>query len=168
MRKKIAGILFAMTVLVIATGLGFAEAEGAQEAAAVSRTGGASDTASSAQAETEDMISEVNFTASLEFDAATDDHVVLKITNCGNLNMRIFSQAHYMDQIGSAGSWDCSAGEEDVIAGPQQTEYIDFQIEKPVTHGDDSILAFFFQYNGHWYLGKVGENNGIEYFQQHD
>ena len=29
-------------------------------------------------------------------------------------------------------------------------------------------LAFFFQYDDYWYLGKVGEKNGTETFRQHD
>ena len=156
MKKKAAGILFALAALIVATGLGFADTKGspetemtAVEAAATEQT-------------------EVNFSAELEFEAAMDDHVVLKITNHGNRNMRIYSQAHYIDQVGSADSWDCSGGDEDIIAGPKQTEYISFYMKKAVAHGDNSILAFFFQYNGHWYLGKVGENNGIEYFQQHN
>ncbi|MCB6994527.1 hypothetical protein LI177_13655 [bacterium 210820-DFI.6.37] len=156
MKRKIAGLLCVLAILAVATGLGFAETEKTPEAVKANA------------AVDEESLSDVNFTASLEFDAAMDDHVVLKITNYGARNMRIFSQAHYMDQIGSAGSWDCSAGEEDIIAGPKQTEYISFHMKKAVAHGDNSILAFFFQYDGHWYLGKVGENNGIEYFQQHD
>lgn len=153
MKKQIAGMLLVLAVLAAAAGLGFAETKEAAASAASAADAGDP---------------EVNFTAALEFDAAVDNHVALKITNYGCRNMRIFSQAHYMDQIGSAGSWDCSAGEEDVIVGPGQTEHIDFQITDAVTHGDASILAFFFQYDGHWYLGKVGESSGIEYFQQHD
>lgn len=148
MKKKIAGIALVLALVLTATSLVFA---GTSEKSRGRQT-----------AETK-----VDFSAELQFDSAVDNYVTLKITNHGSGNLRIASQAHYMDEVGSAGSWDCSA-EGDRIAGPGQTEFVDFEITEPVTHGDHSILAFFFQYGETWYLGKVGKNNGVEYFRQHN
>jgi hypothetical protein len=46
--------------------------------------------------------------------------------------------------------------------------YIEFEIEWPVSHGDNSILAFFFEHDGKWYLAKTGQALGFEYFAQHN
>lgn len=109
----------------------------------------------------------VNFTAELQFNSATDDHVMLRLTNLGEERLNIAPQAHYMDQLGSAGSWDCAA-ERETAAGPGETIYVDFYMDQAVAHGENSILAFYIQYQGQWYLAKVGERNGIECFLRHD
>lgn len=110
---------------------------------------------------------EVSFTAELQFDAATDDHVKLRLTNHGEANMRIAAEAQYLDELGTAGSWDCHT-QSDVSVKPGQTATVEFYISRAVAYGDNSILAFFFQYNGRWYLGQAGTNNGVEFFQQHN
>lgn len=150
MRKTIAGVLFALFAILIATGLTFANTGVGKWA--MQKAAGPP---------------EVNFTASLDFTDAMNDHVQLKLTNYGSETMEIARQAYYMDQIGSAGSWDCCAGENTKVK-PGQTKWISFQITDVVAHGELSVLAFYFHYAGRWYLGKVGEANGIEYFAQHN
>ena len=108
-----------------------------------------------------------DFIARLQFDAAMDDHVKLLLTNQGHKTMQIAADARYMDHLGTAGSWGGSAGSEQTIK-PGQTVSMEFHISKIVAHGNRSILAFFFQYDGTWYLGKVGDDNGTEYFLQHN
>ena len=149
MKRKIAGILFALLTLTVASSLVFAAASG--------QKGGLRPPADA----------EVNFTAKLHYDSDMDNHVELELKNHGSSEMVISQQAHYIDEIGSAGSWDCCANK-DVSIGPQQSERINFQTASAVTHGKNSILCFFFQYGGKWYLGKVGENNGVEFFLQHN
>ncbi len=147
MKRSVAGILFVLVMALVASGLAFADTD--QNSSPVDAAG------------------EVNFTAELQFDSAMDNHVELELTNHGNKDFQIFSQAHYMDQLGSAGSWNCDAGK-DITVKPGEKAHVEFSIEKTVAHGEQSILAFFFQYDGNWYLGKVGEKNGIEYFLQHN
>lgn len=108
-----------------------------------------------------------DFIASLQFDAAMDDHVKLLLTNQGDKSMEIAAGARYMDQLGTAGSWGCSAASAQTVKAGQ-TVCMEFRISEIVAHGNRSILAFFFQYNGSWYLGKVGDDNGTEYFLQHN
>lgn len=149
MKRKIAGILFALMTLTVASSLVFA------------------DTAGQKGGRRPHPDTEVNFTAKLHYDTGMDDHVELELNNHGNSDMLISRQAHYIDEIGSAGSWDCCA-EADFSIGPQQSERIKFETADAVTHGKNSILCFFFRYGGKWYLGKVGENNGVEFFLQHN
>lgn len=149
MKRKVAGILFALLTLVVASSLVFADTA---EETVEKRASGAG---------------EVNFTARLNFESEMDNHVELELSNHGTSDMLISRQAHYIDEIGSAGSWDCR-GPEDVPVGPGKSQRVRFEIAAPVSHGKNSILAFFFQYDGKWYLGKVGENNGVEYFLQHN
>ena len=72
-----------------------------------------------------------------------------------------------MDQLGSAGSWDCVARQETAVE-PGETVDMEFNMDQAVTHGENSILAFYIQYQGQWYLAKVGEQNGTECFLGHD
>lgn len=149
MKGRIAGIFLILLALTAALGLAAADAEGRA-------AGGGTQTSD-----------EVRFVAELQFDAAMDDHVKLVLTNQGSGEMRIAPGARYMDHLGTAGSWGCSASDEQIVE-PGQTLCVEFHISEIVAHGNRSILAFFFQYNGCWYLGKVGEDNGVEYFLQHD
>lgn len=138
-----------IVVVTVASGLVFADTGGKQAA------------------NQDNLSKEVNFTAKLDFDSSMDNQVSMRLTNYGSDEMTIAAQAHYIDNQGSAGSWDCEA-KEDCVIDSGKNDSIDFRIERPVSHGDNSILAFFFQYRGEWYLGKVGRNNGIEFYLQHD
>lgn len=109
----------------------------------------------------------INLEAELIFTGATDDRVILNITNWGRKTVTIAEDAYYIDEIGSPGSWQCLTTEA-VEIGPRQTKYIEFEIEKAVTHGDKSILVFFFEHEGYWYLAKTGVDLGFEYFQHHN
>ena len=111
--------------------------------------------------------SRIEIDAELIFTGATDDRVILSITNWGRKAITISEDAFYIDEVGSPGSWECAA-EEPVTLGPRQARYIEFEIERAVTHGDNSILAFFFEHNGDWYLAKTGPALGFEYFEQHN
>ncbi len=111
--------------------------------------------------------SRIEIDAELIFTGATDDRVVLSITNWGRKAITISEDAFYIDEVGSPGSWECAA-EEPVTLGPRQARYIEFEIERAVAHGDNSILAFFFEHNGDWYLAKTGPALGFEYFEQHN
>lgn len=111
--------------------------------------------------------SKIDLDAKLIFTGATDDRVILNITNWGRRDITISEDAFYIDEVGSAGSWQCLA-EEPVTLGPRQSRYIEFEIERAVTHGDNSILAFFFRHEGDWYLAKTGVNLGFEYFEHHN
>lgn len=148
MRKRIAGVFLLLLIGAVISSLVFANA-----ASRVSKG--------------EASFGEPSFTASLQFDAAMDNHVKLLLTNDGVREMKIARQARYMDQLGTAGSWGCSALEEQSVK-PGQTVCMEFFISEIAAHGNRSILAFFFEYNDCWYLGKVGEDNGTEYFQQHN
>lgn len=149
MKKRIAGMVCMMLTLIVASSLVFADTQkqGVQKNSGLS--------------------GEVSFTAELQFDAATDEHVKLLLTNYGEQNMHIAKEAQYMDELGTAGSWDCHT-KSDASVKPGQTATVEFYISRAVAHGDNSILAFFFQYDGRWYLGKAGTNNGVEFFQQHN
>lgn len=111
--------------------------------------------------------SKIDLQTELIFDSATSDHVVLSITNRGKGNVYISKDAYYMDEIGTAGSWACTA-KDDITIEPGQTEKIDFYITEAVTHGDHSVLAFFFKHSEKWYLAKTGVELGFEYFSQHN
>ena len=111
--------------------------------------------------------SRIEIDAELIFTGATDDRVILSITNWGRKAITISEDAFYIDEVGSPGSWECAA-EEPVTLGPRQARYIEFEIERAVAHGDNSILAFFFEHNGDWYLAKTGPELGFEYFEQHN
>lgn len=111
--------------------------------------------------------SRIDMDAELIFTGATSDTVVLNVTNWGRRDITIAQDGFYIDETGSAGSWECVADEE-VTLGHRQARYIEFEIEQAVTHGDNSILAFFFQHEGKWYLAKVGPALGFEYFDQHN
>ena len=110
--------------------------------------------------------SRIDLDTELIFTGATDDRVILSITNWGRRNITISEDAFYIDEVGSAGSWQCNT-EENVVLGPRQARYIEFEIERAVTHGDNSILVFFFEHEGRWYLAKTGPELGLEYFGQH-
>ena len=111
--------------------------------------------------------SRINLDTELIFTGATDDRVILSITNWGRKAITISEDAFYIDEIGSPGSWKCTA-DEPVTLGPRQARYIEFEIEWPVSHGDNSILSFFFEHEGIWYLAKTGPALGFEYFEQHN
>lgn len=111
--------------------------------------------------------SRIEIDAELIFTGATDDRVILSITNWGRKAITISEDAFYIDEVGSPGSWECAA-EEPVTLGPRQARYIEFEIERAVAHGDNSILAFFFEHNGDWYLAKTGPALGFECFEQHN
>lgn len=111
--------------------------------------------------------SRIEIDAELIFTGATDDRVILNITNWGRKAITISEDAYYIDEVGSPGSWKCIA-DEPVTLGPKQARYINFEIEWPVSHGDNSILAFFFEHEGRWYLAKTGPELGFEYFEQHN
>lgn len=187
MRKKIAGVLFALMIGMVTSGLSLIGSEQVGAAGSlpsailmkeVSPASGAEVTPGSgpevtqAESPSPSNVSsapklDVSFTAQLQFSSAMDDHVILELTNQGSKEMRIAAQGHYMDQIGSAGSWDCGAQRE-TIAGPGETVYVDFYTAQAVAHGENSILAFYIQYENQWFLAKVGELNGVECFSQHD
>lgn len=153
MKRKLAGIFFALLSLLVASSLVFADSSG--------RPVDPRTLVSSPPA------AEVNFTAKLIFDSDMDDHVRLQISNHGKERLVIAPQAYYIDQIGSAGSHDCTAGSQ-AFVGAGTSRYVEFKIGQAAAHGPNSILAFFFRYEGDWYLAKVGENNGVEYFLQHN
>lgn len=111
--------------------------------------------------------SRLDLEAELIFTGATDDRVALKITNWSRKKVTIAEEGFYIDEVGSAGSWNCRT-EEAVTLGPWQSRQLDFDIEKSVTHGSNSILVFFFEHDGTSYLAKCGENLGLEYFNQHN
>lgn len=104
--------------------------------------------------------------ANLVFHSATDDRVVLEIKNKGMGAMKIHEEGYYIDHTGSAGSWNCSCGNTTTVA-PGQRKYVEFKISQPVTHGDKSVLCFFFKYEGFWYLCKVGEEYGTQIYKNH-
>lgn len=111
--------------------------------------------------------SRIELDTELIFTGATDDRVILSITNWGRKDVTISKEAFYIDEVGSAGSWQCMA-DEVVTLGPRQARYIEFEIERAVSHGDNSILAFFFEHQGKWYLAKTGPALGFEFFEQHN
>lgn len=110
--------------------------------------------------------SRIDLEAELIFTGATDDRVILSITNWGRKKIVLSEDAFYIDEVGSPGSWKCVA-EEEVTLGPRQARYIEFEIERAVTHGDNSILVFFFKHQGNWYLAKTGPKLELEYYDQH-
>lgn len=160
MRKKIAGVLAVLLAVGIATGIVFADT---MPKKAVAEKSGAAQAAERQEAAAD----EVNFTAKLRFDSDEDKHVKLVLSNWGKQVMTVSASAYYMDQIGSAGSRPCDAGEDTEIK-PGETKHISFALAEKAPHGDNSILAFFFEYGGKWYLGKTGEKNGVEYFLEHN
>lgn len=147
MRRKAAGIVLILVTAVMVSGLAFADTSQGRKLP--------------------DAAGEVNFTAELSFDGAMDDYVELDLANYGQQPMKVMPEAHYMDHLGTAGSWDCKA-EAPAVIGAGRSKRIGFLLPQAVSHGENSILAFFFQYNGSWYLGKVGETNGVEYFLEHN
>lgn len=169
MKKRIAGIFFAILTLAAASGLTFAGTGSSQAA-----PGGSRQMDQQSRTEQKALPDEpaaescgVSFSAHLEFDAAMDDHVTLQLINYGSESLEIAPAAHYMDELGTAGSLDCRAGGT-CLAEPGQTVSVSFYMDRAAAHGDNSILAFFFQYGDYWYLGKVGDKNGAEIFRQHD
>ena len=150
MTKKLTGVLIAALIFAVATGLVFADSSGSRNAA-----------------EGNSPESEVAFAAGLTFYSQKDEQAILRLTNLGQTEMRVAQQAHYIDNIGSAGSIAGNAGTQTVLE-PGETKRIEFHLAAPCSHGENSILSFFFEYDGYWYLGKVGQKNGIEYFLDHD
>lgn len=150
MKKKAIGILAAVLIFAVATGLVFADSADKQSR----RKTSAPDT-------------EVAFAASITFDSDRDGRLTLRLNNLGKREMRVAPQANYIDNAGSAGSTPAAAKAETNVK-PGQTARIPFQLENACDHGENSILSFFFQYDGYWYLGKVGPRNGIEYYRNHD
>ncbi|MBP3384417.1 MAG: hypothetical protein J6M22_03025 [Firmicutes bacterium] len=111
--------------------------------------------------------SRVNFDAELLFSSATDDKVVLNVTNRGRQDLVISKTASYMDELGTAGSWDAAA-EDDTVVRPGQSKYIRFHLEEAVAHGDHSVLAFYFLHDDYWFLCKTGVDYGTEIYKNHD
>ena len=111
--------------------------------------------------------SRVNFDAELIFSSATDDKVVLNVTNRGRQDLVISKTASYMDELGTAGSWDAAA-EDDTVVRPGQSKYIRFHLEEAVAHGDHSVLAFYFLHDDYWFLCKTGVDYGTEIYKNHD
>ena len=111
--------------------------------------------------------SRINFEAELLFSSATDDTLVLNVTNRGRQDLVISRTAYYMDELGSAGSWDCTA-EEDTVVSPGQSKYIHYYLPEAVAHGDHSVMSFFFLHDDYWYMCKVGEEYGMEIHKNHD
>lgn len=111
--------------------------------------------------------SRVNFEAELLFSSATDNSVVLNVTNRGRHDLVISKMASYMDELGTAGSWDASAAE-DTVVKPGQSKYIRFSLAEAVAHGDHSVLAFYFLHDDYWYLCKTGVEYGTEIYKDHD
>ncbi len=111
--------------------------------------------------------SRIDFEAELIFDSATDDKVVLCVTNRGRHDLTVSRNAHYMDELRSAGSWECTA-EEDVVIGPGQSKYIHYYLPEAVAHGDHSVMAFYFLHDDYWYLAKTGVEYGLEIYMDHD
>lgn len=111
--------------------------------------------------------SRIDFETELLFFSATDDKLVLNVTNRGRSDIVISKDAHYMDELGTAGSLKCTA-EEDVVVGPGQTKYIRYYLPEAVAHGDHSVLAFFFKHDDYWYLAKTGVEYGLEIYMDHD
>ena len=111
--------------------------------------------------------SRVNFDVELLFSSATDDEVVLNVTNRGRQDLVISKTASYMDELGTAGSWEASASE-DTVVKPGQSKYIRFRIEEAVAHGNHSVLAFYFLHDDYWYLCKTGVEYGTEIYKNHD
>jgi len=105
--------------------------------------------------------------AELVFESATSNHVILNITNKSRQEIYISRDAYYIDEIGSPGSWNCTA-EDDIRLGPGQQKLIDYKITEAVTHGDNSILSIFVKYENQWYLTKVGPALGLESYSQHN
>ena len=111
--------------------------------------------------------SRVKFDAELLFSSATDDKVVLNVTNRGRQDLVISKTASYMDELGTAGSWDAAA-EDDTVVRPGQSKYIRFHLEEAVAHGDHSVLAFYFLHDDYWFLCKTGVDYGTEIYKNHD
>ena len=111
--------------------------------------------------------SKVDLETELIFTGATSDRVLLDITNNGSRSITVAQSGFYIDEIGSAGSWECCTRGSKVVE-PGQSESIEFEIEKAVTHGDNSVLVFFFGTDSRWYLAKTGVNLGFEFFAQHN
>lgn len=164
MRKKIVGVLIILLAVGIATGIVFADTIPRNETAEKTEK---KDVVQGVDECTQTAADEVNFTAKLWFVSKEDKQVYLILSNCGKQVMTVSSGAYYMDQIGSAGSRICDA-RADTEVKPGQTKRICFQLAEKAPHGDNSILAFFFEYGGQWYLGKTGRKNGIEYFLKHN
>lgn len=164
MRKKIIGILAVLLAVGIATGIVFADTIPKREA---SKREEQKVAAQAIDEQLRTMEDEVNFTAKLQFASKEDKQVNLILSNWGNRVMTVSSDAYYMDQIGSAGSRICNAGA-DTEVKPGETKHIHFALAEKAPHGENSILAFFFEYGEKWYLGKTGEKNGIEYFLEHN
>lgn len=164
MRKKLTGILIALLTVIAVCSMAFTEPDSADAAGSMSSSMASELTSDEPPS---DRQAAVSFRAKLQFDSAMDDHVTLVLKNDGQKELRIGTQAHYMDQIGSAGSWDCTAQQEAIVQ-PGNTVHMKFTMDQAAAHGENSILAFYFQYEGAWYLAKVGERNGVEYFARHN
>jgi len=111
--------------------------------------------------------SRVNFDAELLFSSATDDELVLNVTNRGKKDLVISRKASYLDELGAAGSWQATA-EEDTVVKPNQSKYIRFYLPEALAHGDHSVLAFYFLHDDYWYLCKTGCEYGTEIYDTHD
>ena len=111
--------------------------------------------------------SKIELETELIFTGATSDTVVLSITNWSRKDITVSADGFYIDEVGSAGSWECVL-QEPVTLGPRQARYLEFEIEKAASHGDNSILVFFFRHEGDWYLAKTGKLLGLEYYRQHN
>ena len=111
--------------------------------------------------------SRIDFETELLFDSATDNTIVLNITNRGRSEFTVSKNAHYTDELGSAGGWECTAAE-DVVVGPGQSKYIHYYLPEAVAHGDHSVLAFYFLHDDYWYLAKTGVEYGQEIHMNHD
>jgi len=111
--------------------------------------------------------SRVNFDAELLFSSATDDSVVLNITNNGRQDLIISRKASYMDELGTAGPLECIAAE-DTVVRPGEMEYIHYELPEAVTHGDNSVMSFYFLHDEYWYMCKTGAVYGTEIIKDNE
>lgn len=111
-------------------------------------------------------ISHPQIAAHISFWQNRSTDVILSLTNRGKEQIAIADEGHYIDNIGSPDSWACST--EKTTIEPGETKTVSYKIEVPADHGNNSILVFYFQHQGRWYLGKSGINNGTEYYLAHN
>ncbi len=167
MKKRVTNILVVFITAIATCTMTFTELDSADATGDPSPSMPAAVTSDELSSTGQNEREALSFTAELQFDSAKDDHVTLKISNRGEQELRIGTEAHYMDQVGSAGSWDCTAQQETVVS-PGNAASATFTMEQAASHGENSILAFYLRYDGTWYLAKAGERNGVECFVRHD
>ena len=109
---------------------------------------------------------DANMQAVLTFPGAKSQEVTLTFTNHTNGPIQLAKEGYYMDDVGSAESWEAESNGAEIAPG--ETVALIYHLEAPACHGYNSVLVFFIYRDGTWLLGKTGINYGTEYYQNHN